>query len=219
MEDTDIEAPLPQVSVEEVSGDMMHKASLIAAAAMLSAGPTTVEPVTLNEARAHLRVVGADEDSYISALIVAAREMVEGRLNRTITQRTRTEVFASWRDALVLLKPPIVSVESVTYTDDVGEVQTLDPDLYHAAIYLEPAVVELAPGFQPPTLHFRKHPIAVTYTAGYPEGDVPRAICQWVLLAIGTLYQNREFLVTGVSVAQLPADFMSLLIQPYMVYE
>lgn len=209
---------LPEVTAGDATGDLLAKVSLIAAAATFPAA-TGSEPVTLDEAKAHLRVIGSDEDDLISALIVAAREMAEGRLNRTITQRTRTEVFTSWRDDLVLPKPPIVSVDSVAYTDDVGEVQTLDQDQYFAAVYLEPAVVELVPGFQGPALHFRHHPIAVTYTAGYPEGDVPRAICQWMLLAIGTLYQNRESMVTGVTVAELPENFMALLLQPYRVYE
>lgn len=210
---------LPEVTSAEVSGDLAIKASLIAAASSVLDGPAAGEPITLEEAKAHLRVVGDDEDDLITGLIVAAREMAEGRLNRTITQRTRTEVFASWRHDLVLSKPPIVSVDAVTYADDAGEVQTLDADLYHAAVYLEPAVVELAPGFQPPALHFRQHPIAVTYTAGYPEGDVPRAIRQWMLLAIGTMYGNRETLVNGTISQPLAGDFMQMLIQPYMVYE
>lgn len=215
-----VDTVYPEVTTVDASGDLLAKVSLIAAAAASTlAGVSGAEPVTIDEAKAHLRVVGSDEDDLIAGLITAAREMAEGRLNRTIAQRTRTEVFASWRDDLVLPKPPILSVDSVTYTDDTGEVQTLDPVQYHAAVYLEPAVVELVPAFQAPTLHFRRHPIAVTYTAGYPEGDVPRAICQWILLAIGTLYENRESMVTGVSVAELPENFMALLIQPHRVYE
>lgn len=211
---------LPGVTTSEATGDLLAKVSLIAAAAATTLdGPAASEPVTLDEAKAHLRVIGTDEDDYITGLITAAREMAEGRLNRTIARRTRTDVFASWREDLVLAKPPVVSVDGVTYVDDTGTVQVLGDDMYHAAVYLEPAVVELAPGFQGPALHFRRHPIAVTYTAGYADGDVPRAICQWILLAIGALYQNRESMVTGVSVTELPEGFMALLIQPYRVYE
>lgn len=214
----DMTDEMPLVSAGEVSGALAMKASLIAAAAEMDA-IEGAEPISLEEAKAHLRVIGDDEDGYIQDLITAAREMAEGRLNRTIVQRTRTEVFASWRDSLVLLKPPVVSVESVAYTDVDGQVQTLESEFYYAGTSTEPAVIELSPQFRAPALHFRSRPIAVTYTAGYPEGDVPRAICQWILLAIGTLYQNRESLVNGVSVASLPADFMALLLQPYMVYE
>lgn len=217
--DVTTEEVMPEVFTAEVSGEMMLKASLIAAAATTSSNSGAPEPVSLDEAKAHLRVVGDDEDPYISTLIAVAREMAEGRLNRTIRQRTRTEVFASWNDTLVLRKPPVILVTDVSYVDGNGEDQTLSADQYFAGVYTEPAVVELIPDFQAPLLHYRRRSISVTYLAGYPEGEVPRAICQWILLAVGALYQNRESLVTGISVAELPENFMALLLQPYRVYE
>jgi len=44
--------------------------------------PPAVEPVTLDEAKAHLRVTIADDDGYIALLIPAARERVELFLRR-----------------------------------------------------------------------------------------------------------------------------------------
>lgn len=212
---------LPEVTAGQVDGELALKVSLIAAAATVTSTsePLAPEPITLDEAKAHLRVIGSDEDGHLTGLIIAAREMAEGRLNRTIRQRAITEVFSGWHEGLVLPKPPVVSVESITYTDADGTVQTLPPEDYYAGVHVEPAIVELAPGFRAPALHFRRHPIAVTYIAGYGAGDVPRAIIQWMLLAIGAMYQNRESVVTGISVAALPEDFMQLLIQPYRVYE
>lgn len=211
---------LPEVTAGEVSGDMMLKASLIAAAATTAMfEPVAQEPITLEEAKGHLRVIGEDEDGYISDLIRAAREMAEGRLNRTIRQRNRTEVFASWCDKLRLPKPPVVSVGSVTYAEAEGAVQTLDEGLYFADTYSEPAVIEIAPGFQAPTLHFRSRPIVVTYLAGYPEGEVPRPIIQWMLLVIGAMYEHRESMTAGSKVEMIPEEFNRWLLQPYMVYE
>ena len=39
--------------------------------------PATVEPVTLTEAKEHLRVIHADDDTLLSAQITSARELVE----------------------------------------------------------------------------------------------------------------------------------------------
>ena len=50
-------------------------------ALVLVTGPET-EPVSKEEAKAHLRVDGTDDDAYITALIVTARRHVEAILRR-----------------------------------------------------------------------------------------------------------------------------------------
>lgn len=50
-----------------------------------------IEPVTLEEAKAHLRVEFDDDDTYITALISAAREYVESFQNRYIAERQYEE--------------------------------------------------------------------------------------------------------------------------------
>jgi hypothetical protein len=65
----------------------------------------------------------------------------------------------------------------------------------------------------------RRDAVRVYYTAGYPVGEVPLPIVQWMLLAIGTMYANRENEVVGATVAPLPDNFSRWLLQPYMVYE
>jgi uncharacterized phiE125 gp8 family phage protein len=46
------------------------------------------EPVSLEEAKAHLRVDGTIDDAYIGALITAARTDAENRLQRSLTETT-----------------------------------------------------------------------------------------------------------------------------------
>lgn len=179
-----------------------------------------VEPITLDEAKAHLRVVFDDEDDYIASLIVAARQMAEGKLNRTITQRVREQAFCGW-GRMPLLKPPFVQIESVSYIDADGNEQTLEASDITVTTRSEPAAVALAPALRnsPPPLSNIDEAVIVRYTAGYAPGEVPRPIVQWMLLVIGSLYENRETIVAGVSVTSIPEDFVKWLLQPYMVYE
>lgn len=175
------------------------------------------EPISLQRAKDHLRVVFDDEDDYIAGLITAARTMAEGRLNRTLVQRQRVAVFPSWRTQMALPKPPLVRVDEVIYLDAQGAEQFLnDFDLYSGHT---PAVVALPYGTSPPALRARPDAIRVTYTAGYADGHVPAPILQWMLLVIGTLYENRETMSAGVQLYRMPDDFMQWMLQPYMVYE
>lgn len=175
--------------------------------------PAPGEPITLERAKVHLHVVISDEDDYISDLIVAARQMAEGRLNRTLVQRQMVATFRSWCDTMRLLKPPIVSVDSVDYTDVDGVLQSFaDFDLIGAA-------VTATYGTEVPALRYRPDAIRVTYTAGYAEGEVPRPIISWMLLVIGALYAHRESMTAGVKVEMIPEEFNRWLLQPYMVYE
>lgn len=199
------------------------------------------EPVTLLHAKEHLRVTAPDEDAYISGLITAARAMAEGRLNRTIVQRPRVARFVAWgapqnwrfvpgyyagsvvRGEMRLLKPPVISVDSVEYLDANGAEATLDTDRY----YLVPANEDELPRVElvvdstplPVLAPGRRDLVRVYYTAGYPVGEVPAPIVQWILLALGTMYANRESVVNGVTSVPLADDFMKWLLQPYMVYE
>jgi uncharacterized phiE125 gp8 family phage protein len=182
---------------------------------------TVAEPITLEQAKAHLRVVVADEDDYISGLILAARQMAEGRLNRTLVQRARAARFSGWGDRMPLLKPPVISVDNIGYIDETGGEVMLDASRYYLTPVEEDELpeVELRSGESFPVLDRRAKPITVYYTAGYAAGQVPQPIIQWMLLAIGTLYANRESEVVGATVAPLPDDFMKWLLQPYRVYE
>lgn len=179
-----------------------------------------IEPITLEQAKAHLRVVFDDEDDYISALIVAARQMAEGRTNRTITQRIREQAFSSWC-TMKLLKPPFVQVESVSYFDAGGNEQTLDYDSYTVSTRREPAsvVLSVSARVNPPSLAHQDEAVIVRYTAGYPVGEVPAPIVQWMLLQIGSMYEHRESVIAGVSVTTLPEMYERMFLQPYMVYE
>lgn len=179
-----------------------------------------VEPITLEEAKHHLNVVYDDDDAYISSLIVAARRMAEGRTNRTITQRVLEAAFSSW-GRMPLLKPPFVQIESVSYFDVDGNEQTLEPDQITVSTRREPACVALSALFRPyaPALANQEEAIIVRYTAGYPVGEVPQDIVHWMKLQIGSMYEHRESVIAGVSVAPLPDMYERMFLQPYMVYE
>jgi len=199
--------------------DSFEKANLVALA-VDSEGNEIVEPITLDEAKEHLNLKGVidDNDAMILSMITAAREMAEGKLNRTLVRRVREVAAPTW-GKIALHKPPFVQLESVSYFDADGQSFDVDASDLSVSSIREPATVSLRYGFSAPQLARQDEAIIVRYTAGYAPGQVPRMIVQWMLLAIGAMYENREAVVAGVSVATLPDDYMKWFLQPYMVYE
>ena len=88
---------------------------------------TPTEPVTLDEAKLHLRVDGTDENALISAMISAARESCEDRIEGAIPVTGWRLTLDAFPDAIKLPRGPVASVESVKYIDAAGVEQTLSP--------------------------------------------------------------------------------------------
>lgn len=171
----------------------------------------TVEPITLAEAKTHLRVDGTDDDALISALITAARTTAENRLHSTLLQST-------WRltlDAFPLLfrleMAPILGVDSIRYYDAAGVQQTLDDAAWRLSGHrIEP--VDLWPVTQ-----HRLGAVEVTYKAGYGTAadSVPAPVKAWIKLALGDMYANRERSAERPVVAQ---DFADGLLDGYKIW-
>lgn len=174
----------------------------------------TSEPVSLDEAKLHLRLDTDEEDALVSALIKAARETVERMTGRSTTTRYCSQTFGEFGDGLELQYPPVVSVSGVTYYDGSGTVATLSASGYQVTGDALPPVVSLAPGASWPTVQDdRALPIAVTYTAGYGTSgsDCPEAMRLAIKLLVGHWYRNREA-VAASNMAALPMAVQSLLI-------
>lgn len=185
----------------------------------LIAAPT-IEPITLAEAKLHCRVDSAADDTLITGLIVAARQQAEERTGRAlITQQWRYDLAAFPIDHVELPNPPLQSVQGITYLDAAGNRQTLAGTEYDV-IAAESVGVAL-PAYGKAWPACRAHPgsVQISFTAGYglSAGNVPQAIRQWILLAIGTWYAQREAVITGTIVSELPRNFWDALLDPYRI--
>ena len=101
-----------------------------------------VEPVTLLEAKLHLRVDHADDDTLITSLIKTARQQAEHRTGRRYGVQTwerAYDAFPAW--ALLLPDPPVTAIVSIKYDDANAVEQTLDPAAYRLRPHSEPAAV------------------------------------------------------------------------------
>jgi uncharacterized phiE125 gp8 family phage protein len=172
----------------------------------IAEAPGAVPVVTLAEAKLHTRTDCADEDALITALISVATQAASDRLQRSLVPTQYRLTLDRFPDAIELLLPPIISVESVKYIDPYADQQTLDPQDYFLDSVSEPGYLVPAAERAWPNTQDRINAVEVDYTAGYPANAVPTPIKQWILLAVGDLYEQRSRSAERPVVPQIFAD-------------
>lgn len=184
--------------------------------------PPAAAVVSVEEAKAHLRVDGADEDSYITALVAKATRAAEQFCDRAFISQDWVlvlDAFPACGKMIKLPLPPLVSITKLDYVDASGASRTLAPEDYQVS-KRSPAVVAPAPGKSwPATQAGRLDAVTIEFTAGYGDdtADVPVPIHHAILLLAAHWYENREPVNIGNIVNALPFTVDSLL-APYRVW-
>jgi uncharacterized phiE125 gp8 family phage protein len=193
-----------------------------------------VEPVSLDEAKAHLRVSTSDTDDLISIYIRAAREYCEGpygflgRALVTQTWRLTLDEFpagsgfsaSSWcsQGEIQIPLPPLQSVTSVAYDDANSVEQIVSPALYFVDTVSQPGWLLPVNASWPTPLN-AANSVRITFVAGYPAStdsppdlaaNVPFNVKAAMLLMIGNMFENREDAVAGI-INALPFGAEALL--------
>ena len=189
--------------------------------------PPAVEPLSLEEAKSHLRVNFNDDDAIIQLYIQAARSYVDGEdgfLGRClVTQTWLLTLDAFPTDEIKIPLPPLQSIASITYDDPAGVSQTVSVDDYYVDVAKEPGWV--VPINSWPTPIDAINAVRILFTAGYEPGldspsdltgNIPASIKAGMLLMIGSWYDQREDLVVGTIVQKLPFGSENLF-RPFRV--
>lgn len=174
---------------------------------------TSTEPLTLAQAKAHLRVEHAVEDAFITALIVAARDYCERLSGRSLIPHTfllTLDRFPSYGQDIVLAHGPVTAVTSINYyASDLTDTLMVVSTDYRTALQFMPARIRLplASTVWPDTAR-ADDAVRIVYTGG---GSAPTSATQAMLLLIGHWYENRESVVTGTVSTELQITVRSLL--------
>lgn len=157
----------------------------------LKTAPTS-EPITTDQAKAHLQVTGTDFDDEIDAWIIAARQYVENYTGRQIMPATWELYMDQLPDDHFYIEPcPVTGVSEVLYFDSDNAEQTIDADDLDINIISEPAKIQMAYGESWPTTYEKQNAVKVTFISGYSNNNVPYPIKSAMLLIIGHLFENR----------------------------
>ena len=178
----------------------------------------TAEPLTVAEAKQHLRVEHSDDDSIIENIIVTAREYVETYLDCTLMLTQYKMTLDMFPLHIYLPKSPLSTVSgydavSLTYTTDTEATVTLPTSDYRVDSHAVPAVLRTHYGDSWPAHLADFNSIEVTFWAGYgsTSSAVPQRIRNAMLMLITHLYENRSSVQVGV-VAHVVPDSMRMLL-------
>jgi uncharacterized phiE125 gp8 family phage protein len=146
--------------------------------------PPTAEPISLVEAKAHLRVTDTADDAQITAFIAAARKFAETNTQcQVIAARWKLvldafpgpslmgiplgQAFSLPGHAILLPKSPTIQVVSVQYLDMSGTLQTMPTTDYVADLACQPARITPVFGKIWPISLPQIGAVTVTFDAGY----------------------------------------------------
>lgn len=151
--------------------------------------------ISLDEARAHLLKSSTDtaEDAYIQTLIEAAQKKVEEDCDLGLTAQTWDLYLDKFPGVIEIWTYPVASVDSVKYTDDDGDTQTVTSTNYVTDLTQKPARIGPINSYSWPVPRDSIGAIQVRFTTGYTSPDtIPSDIKTAMLLIIGDWYDNRE---------------------------
>ena len=174
-------------------------------------------PVSLTAAKLHLRIDGTGEDANVSSLIARGTGYAQKQTGRAlVSQQWRLVLDCFPSGAIKLPLPPLVSVESITYLDEAGALQTLDPADYLVNPFGIVGEVTPAYGKSWPATRSQAMAVKVAFTCGYGDADsVPEEIKGAILLMVGHLDQNRE--ATGDKALESVPMGVDALLSAYVV--
>jgi uncharacterized phiE125 gp8 family phage protein len=185
-------------------------------ALVLTAAPAA-EPVSLAEAKAHLRVDADHEDALIGQLIVAARMFVERTLGLALLTQSWSYFLDHWPLSSCITLPiaPVQSIAAVKLHGADGGTTTLDAQSYAVDMLSQPGRIVLN-GAMPAVVPRTLNAFEVSLLAGYGDepDDVPETLRHALVLLVAHWFERREPVVLGVAAQEVPSTVAGLLL-PY----
>lgn len=161
----------------------------------LISGPAS-EPISLSDAKLHLRVDAGDEDALISRLITAARQYVEASTGACLGSQTWELYLDRFEREIVLPRYPVQNIVEIGYTPAGGSEVPVSSGDYIVDKAGPPW--RIVPAFGKTWPASTLDPISgvrVRFTAGFTA--VPEWAKEAMLLLIGHWYEHREAAVVA----------------------
>ncbi|MGE7371039.1 head-tail connector protein [Neorhizobium sp. NPDC001467] len=174
--------------------------------------PPTAEPITLAEAKAHLRLDGDEEDALVASLVATARQHLERETGLCLLAQNWRLCLDAWpRDGIVkIARYPLRAIEAVTVYDHAGmpaevslNAHLLDGEARPARLWLR----------DPPAPGQAMNGIEITFAAGFGEAgtDVPDVLKRALLVHVAHMFAFRGVVAAQDQPAGIPQGYERLI--------
>ena len=162
---------------------------------VMTSGPLA-EPVSVADAKAHMRIDSTAEDALIASLIVTSRLHIEAALGLALLTQAWSYFVDAWprsREIVLPLKP-VQAVAIVRVWAQDGTSRTVSADTFTLDGEGTPPRLVLSRSAAPPAPGRSASGIEIAFDAGYGDAgaDVPAPIRQALLLLVAHWFENRE---------------------------
>ena len=183
--------------------------------------PPALEPITLDQAKARLRISETSQDAHITHLIRVARTRIEALTGRVLMAQTWLERRDAWDEGgrllafgtqFKILKPPLISIEKITVFVASGVGTVWASDQYFVDTMAEPGRISLRPNVVFPKPGQRHGGIEIRFVCGYgPDvADLPPSLIEAVGQLVEAMAANGRRVGLPLSVQSLIAPWRRL---------
>ena len=183
---------------------------------VLTSGPAS-EPVTVADAKAHLRIDGTAEDVLIGSLILTSRLHIEASLGLALINQTWMLVMDRWPQGGAVQIPiaPLQAVTAVRVRDFSGVATLVPATSYVVDIASKPPRLVWNNTAQPyPGQVANGIEIDLAVGFGANAASVPAPLKHAIVMLTAHWYEHRDPVEIGSTSVRIP-DAVADLIQPF----
>jgi uncharacterized phiE125 gp8 family phage protein len=179
--------------------------------------PPAVEPVTVADAKAHMRIDGSDDDVLIGSLILTSRLHIEAALALALITQSWMLTLDRWPHAGQIELPlaPLRSLNEVRIKNTAGDPAVVAEQTYLVDIASRPPRL-IWNNCAPPLPGLAANGIEIDLTVGFGDtaDSVPAPLKHAILMLTAHWYEHRDPQEIGAHGARIP-DAVSELINPF----
>jgi uncharacterized phiE125 gp8 family phage protein len=184
---------------------------------LVMTSPPAIEPVTVAEAKAHMRIDTDAEDILIGSLVLTSRLHIETALSLALITQSWKLTLDRWPKSREIELPiaPLRSVGGVRVIDASGHAMTVSDQSYLVDLASRPPRL-IWNNSVPPLPGRAAKGIEIDLTAGFGDSaaSVPAPLKHAILMLTAHWYEHRDPREIGQDGARIP-DAVSDLINPF----